>query len=252
MSDKNKTLLIVLAIIIGLAINGFFIGRALQRFKKEDRFISVKGFSEREVKSNFAVWTIKTRITSNDLLEGSKEIENNKNKIIEFLLNNGIKKNEIIQQDLRVTDKLIREYESAEPIKYRFIMENSIQVRSHNVDTIQFVSRMTDKLLKMGVVISSNNEYQPTVQYLYTELNQIKPLMLADATQNAKKAAQEFAKESNVRLGDLKKANQGIFSIIDRDAFNITQSNEGAYYPSSVDDIYKKIKVVVNIEYSIE
>jgi len=249
MKDKNK-ILIAIAIIIGLGLNGIFIGRALQRFKKEDRTISVKGFSEREVKANLAVWTIKTRITTNNITEGSREIEINKRKIVDFLIQKGIKEIEIIQQDLRVNDKLAREYGNSDIGNYRYIIENAIQIRSENVDTIQSVKRMTDELLKMGVVISNTDDYRPSVQYLYTKLNEIKPEMLSEATQNARKAALEFTKESNVSLGDLKKASQGLFTIVDRDDFIAGQSEGG--YGANVNDIYKKVRVVVNIEFSVE
>jgi len=216
---ENIKILIAIAIVIGLALNGIFIGRALQRFKKEDRSISVKGFSEREVKANLAVWTIKTRITTNDIAAGSRQIEIDKNKITGFLIQKGIKENEIFQQDLKVVDKMAREYGDNNIGEFRYIIENSILVRSSNVDTVQAVKRMTDELLKMGVVISNVNEYMPSVQYLYTDLNNIKPEMLSEATQNARKAALEFTKESNVSLGNLKKASQGLFTIVDRDDF---------------------------------
>lgn len=247
---NNNKILIAIAIVIGLALNGIFIGRAIQRFKKEDRFISVKGFSEREVKANLAVWTIKTRITTNDISEGSKQVENDKQKIVEFLLQKGIGENEIFQQDLKVVDKMAREYGDDNIGNYRYIIENSIQVRSENVDNVQSVKRMTDELLKMGVVISNINEYQPSVQYLYTKLNDIKPEMLSEATQNARKAALEFTRESNVGLGEMKKASQGLFTIVDRDDFVASQTGEG--YGNNVNDIWKKVRVVVNIEYSVE
>jgi hypothetical protein len=250
MKDKNK-IFIALALIIGLGLNGYFIGLALKHFKGEDRYISVKGFSEREVKANFAVWTIKTRITTNDLVEGSREMEMNKMKVVSFLVNNEIKKEEIIQKNLSVTDKLAQEYVNSNMGGYRYLIENSVQVRSENVDKIQVVSRMTDELLKAGVVISNNREYQPAVQYLFTGLNDIKPQMLSEATQNAKKAAIEFTKQSDVALGNLRKASQGLFSIIDRDASISSQAGEGGY-GTNVNDIYKKVKVVVNVEYAIK
>lgn len=247
---NNNKILIAAAIMIGLALNGIFIGRAVQRFKKEDRSISVKGFSEREVKANLAVWTIKTRITTNDIATGSREVENDKNKITGFLIQKGIKETEIFQQDLKVVDKMAREYGDNNIGEFRYIIENSIQVRSSNVDTVQAVKRMTDELLKMGVVISNVNEYMPSVQYLFTGLNTIKPEMLSEATQNARKAALEFTRESNVSLGDLKKASQGLFTIVDRDDFAAGQTGEG--YGNNVNDIYKKVRVVVNIEFSVE
>lgn len=247
---ENIKILIAIAIVIGLALNGIFIGRALQRFKKEDRSISVKGFSEREVKANLAVWTIKTRITTNDIAAGSRQIEIDKNKITGFLIQKGIKENEIFQQDLKVVDKMAREYGDNNIGEFRYIIENSILVRSSNVDTVQAVKRMTDELLKMGVVISNVNEYMPSVQYLFNDLNNIKPEMLSEATQNARKAALEFTKESNVSLGNLKKASQGLFTIVDRDDFIAGQAEGG--YGANVNDIYKKVRVVVNIEFSVE
>ena len=247
---ENIKILIAIAIVIGLALNGIFIGRALQRFKKEDRSISVKGFSEREVKANLAVWTIKTRITTNDIAAGSRQIEIDKNKITGFLIQKGIKENEIFQQDLKVVDKMAREYGDNNIGEFRYIIENSILVRSSNVDTVQAVKRMTDELLKMGVVISTVNEYMPSVQYLFTDLNNIKPEMLSEATQNARKAALEFTRESNVSLGNLKKASQGLFTIVDRDYFVAGQAEGG--YGTNVNDIYKKVRVVVNIEFSVE
>jgi hypothetical protein len=251
MNETFKTWSIAIAIVTGIIINGYFVGRSLERFKREDRYISVKGFSEREVKANLAVWNIRTRITTNDLIEGSKTIEDNKNKIIEFLQNNGIQKHEIITQNSSVTDKLAREYGPNDIGAFRYIIENSIQVRTENVDTIQYVSRQTDKLLKVGVLITENNEYNPSVKYLFTGLNEIKPAMLSEATQNARNAATEFTKESGVRLGKLKKASQGLFTITDRDYSIQSSMHEGGYSPS-VNDLYKKVRVVVNIEYSIE
>lgn len=245
--EKYKISIIVVAILAGFIINGYFVGRAIQRFRKEDRYISVKGFAEREVKANLAVWNINTRITSNDLIEGSTLIENNKQKIYAFLLGNGIKSSEIVQQNLNVTDKFAREYNNS-IVGDRYVIENTIQVRTANVDTISYVSKLTDELLKAGIVIDANYDYNPTVKYLFTDLNKIKPQMLSEAIKNARQAANEFAKESKMRLGILKKANQGLFSIIDRD-YSSTADN---YYSSNERDIYKVVRVVVNVEYSIE
>jgi len=251
MLEKNRVILISIAFIIGFSSLGFFIGKSIERFRKEDRSISVKGFSEKEVKSNFAVWTIKTRITTNELAEGSKNSEENKNKIIAFLLENGLKKEEIIQQNLNVTDKLAREY-SNDVGAFRYIIENTLQVRTVHVDLVDKVSKETDKLLKAGILIAENNEYNPAIKYLFTGLNDIKPQMLSEATQNAKQAASEFTKQSDVKLGKLKKASQGLFSIVDRDQAIISPSGEGGYYQANVNDIYKKVKVVVSVEYSVE
>ena len=249
---NNKFAVTMISIVvIGLAINGMILGRAIERFKKEDRTILVKGFSEREVKSDFAVWTIKTRIANNDLAAGSKANEEAKDKVIEFLAGNGFKPDEIIQKDLIVKDKKAQEYEAPNSVNsFRFIIDNVIQVRSNQVDNIDRVSRMTDELLRRGVIISDRNEYQGAVRYYYTKLNEIKPEMLTDATRNAREAAMQFAKESNSKIGKLKRANQGLFSILDRDQSLSGQSEGG--YASGVNDLMKKVRVVVSVEYSVD
>ncbi len=246
--ENRNTQLLTIVIIIGFIISSIVLGRSLQRFKTEDRTISVKGFSEREVKSDLVVWTIRTRIASNDLSEGSKSIEEAKNKVIEFLLRNNIKQEDIIQKDLIVNDKKAQEYNNPVGDTYRFIIDKIIQVRSSEVDNVQKVSRMTDELLKAGVVLSNRNEYEGSVKFFFTKLNEIKPDMLSEATRNAKEAAEKFAKESNTRLGHLRKATQGLFTIIDRDDFLSGQTN----YGMSGSDLYKKVRVVVNVDYSIK
>lgn len=250
--NNKLTITILFAIIIGLLFNAVIIGRAIQRFKKEDRAISVKGFSEREVKSDLAVWTIKTRIVDNDLAAGSKAIEDVKNKVIAFLKEKGIKDEEIIQKELIVNDKKAQEYEVSNVVNsFRFIIDNVIQVRSNQVENIEKVSRMTDELLKRGVLISNRDEYMGAVRYYYTKLSEIKPEMLTDATRNAKNAAIQFAQESNTKIGKLKKASQGLFSVIDRDE-SLSSPAEGGGYAAGTNDLIKKVRVVVSVDYSIE
>lgn len=246
--ENKKVIILSVAVIIGLAIGSAILGRALQRFKTQDRYISVKGFSEREVKSDFVVWTIKTRVANDNLNEGSKLIEEAKNKVIDFLTRNNIKPEDIIQKDLIVNDRKAQEYVSDRGEGFRFLIDKIIQVRSTDVDNIQKVSRMTDELLKAGVVISNRNEYEGSVKFFFTKLNEIKPDMLSEATRNAKEAAVQFAKESNTKLGTLKKATQGLFSIIDRDNFLSGQTE----YGMSGSDLYKKVRVVVNVDYAIK
>ncbi|HNY03255.1 MAG TPA: SIMPL domain-containing protein [Bacteroidales bacterium] len=246
--EQKKTWIIAVALFAGLALAALILGRSLERFRNEDRSVSVKGFSEREVKADFAVWTIKARVASNDLAGGSKAIEENKDKVIEFLLRNGIKPNEIIQKDLLVTDKKAQEYGGPTGDSFRYVIDKVIQVRSDSVDRVQRVSRMTDELLRAGVPLSSN-PYDGTVKFIFTKLNEIKPEMMTEATQNAREAAARFAKESNTRLGGLRKATQGLFTIVDRDDFLAGQTEGG--FGGNNSDLYKKVRVVVSVEYSI-
>ena len=147
-----------IALIISFGIGALLIGRSLQRFKIEDRTVSVKGFSEREVKSDLAVWVIQTRMANNDLMEGSRAIEAARNKVISFLLQNGIKQEEITVEGIVVIDKKAQQYDNFQGGNiFRYLITQNYQIRSNNVDLIQKVSRMTGELLQVGVFLSNSD-----------------------------------------------------------------------------------------------
>jgi len=244
----NNIWILAIAMVISFGINALFIGRSLQRFKTEDRSISVKGFSEREVKADLVVWNIQTRIVCDNLMEGSKQVEGSKNQIVKFLLQNHIKSEEIITEGISVIDKKANQYGNFQQDNSpRYLVSQIIQIRSSNVDQVQTVSRMTGELLQAGVVIS-NNEYGNPIQFYFTKLNDIKPEMISEATQKAREAARKFATENDASLGRLKMATQGLFTIVDRTA-SLSTGDGG--YSSGTNDLYKKVRVVISAEYSI-
>lgn len=244
---KSDIALISIGIIVAFGLCGYLIGRSIENFRNGDRTILVKGFAEREVKADLAVWSISCRAASNDLVEGAKRIEQDQKKIIDFLVAKGIGKDEIISREIRVNDRLANEYGGFDNVNFRYVIVKVLQVRSTNVDRVQEVSRLTDELVRAGVVISQN-DYSNNLQYYFTKLNDIKPEMLTEATQNAREAAVSFASESGVKLGKLKRASQGLFTIVDRDQ----SLSGGEAYAGSNADIMKKVRVVISVEYSIK
>jgi len=241
-------LIIAIALVLSFGINALLIGRALQRFKMEDRSVNVKGLSEREVKADLVVWNLQIRFVYDNLLEGNTKIEEAKKKVVDFLVQNQISKEDIIIEGISIIDKRANQYENVQQMNTpRYLITQIIQIRSSNVDLVQKVSRMTGELLQAGVVIS-NNEYGNPIQYYFTRLNDIKPVMISEATKNAREAALKFATENSASLDRLKKANQGLFTIVDRTA--ALSTGEGGYAPST-NDLFKKVRVVISAEYSI-
>jgi hypothetical protein len=72
-------------------------------------------------------------------------------------------------------------------------------------------------LLKQGIAITGG-DYRFSTQFLFTGLNDIKPQMIEEATKNARASAEKFAADSDSELGKIRTANQGQFTISDRDA----------------------------------
>lgn len=247
--DKTAAYIKSISLVIGLILASYILGSSLQRFKSEDRFITVKGFSEKEVKADLAIWTIKIRVVDNDLIKGNSSLELSKKKVVDFLVAKGISTNEINSLDIMVIDNQANEYAANNGNRMRYIIEETVEVRSNNVDLVQSISRMTNELLSAGVALSTKSDWTGSgLQFIFTQLNTIKPDMIVEAIRNAKDAAVQFAKESDTKLGKLRKASQGLFSIQDRD----DTLNDGGPARNGTSGIMKKVRVVISAEYSIE
>ncbi len=206
-----------LLIAIGLAILGGYIKSGLNSISSSQRTVTVRGLSEREVKANLITWPIVSKEVGNDLPTLYNAIENTNKTILDFLKSNGISENEISINAPQVIDMQADRYNSQD-VLYRYNITNVIVVTSSQVDKVQALIRRQTELLQRGIAVVAG-DYQYQTVYEYTDLNNIKPEMIADATKNAREAAKKFADDSHSKLGKIKTASQGQFSIEDRDQY---------------------------------
>ncbi len=253
LDQKQPAALLALGICAGLLGGAAILGRSLQEIRKGERYVTVKGVAERDVKADLAVWAIKLRVASADLGEAGRAMEAARGKVLEFLSGKGFAADEIAGQDLRVSDRQAADFGGANMRDMlRYVVEATITLRSKNVDRVQQVSRMTDELVRAGVVLSSKNDWQsPGPRFMFTQLNAIKPEMLADATKSARAAAVQFAADSGSAVGTIRRASQGLFSITDRDQ-NAPGQVEGGGQDSGESDPNKRVRVVVTVDYFLE
>lgn len=215
-----------LAIILasGIAYAGYAIGDGITRITEAQRFISVRGFAEREVRADLVIWNIGYVATGNDLAAVQGKVESDRDTIQRYLVDNGITEAEIIELPTSMTDLLARDYRSEGAADNRYIINAGLRVRSGKVDVVKELSG-----LKLGALIKANvtlKEGQQPV-YLYTKLKDVKPEMVAEATKDARAAAEQFAKDSGATLGGMKSASQGVFQFLPRDqADNAIESAE--------------------------
>lgn len=240
MSEKYKLASIILA--CGIALGGFFPGYYYYQSQLENRTVTVKGLAEMNVKANLALWKIKFKTTGNDLTALQKKMETDLATIKAYLLEKGFKPEEIIIGRMNTNDLMTNPYRDAKAEDSRYILDQTITVRSENVDTTESALREIGSLVAQGIIFD-NQDYNSPISYLFTELNQIKPQMLEQATQNAKQAAEEFAKSSGSTVGKIKNANQGVFSILPRE--QIPGANE-------TDQIEKTVRVVSTVVYYLD
>lgn len=238
--DKGTKIMAALALVIGLIGSASILGESIRTMKNGERFVTVRGVAEKEVKADLAVWPIRVRVAANDLGEANKSADEARKKVLAFLSSNGVRQEDIASQNQRVEDRQARDYDAGKAA-FRYVVEYGILVRSNEVDKIRQVSQMTDKLAATGVVLASQGERAGAgPQFLFTQLNAIKPEMMASATQSAREVAAQFAADSGSSVGAIRRATQGLFSITDRDS-----SASGA------SDVSKKVRVVVTVDYFI-
>ena len=221
------------SVMIGLIALGLFIGKGLTRIANQEQYVTVKGLAEREVMANRVVWALPYKCVSNDMQQLYDEIEKNRSIVLSFIREGGITDEEIIISAPTVTDRLAQSY-IPDNIKFRYQAEAVITVISPQVENVIELMGRQIELMKDGVIIS--NEYNYQTQFEYTALNDIKPAMVEEATRNARAVAQKFADDSDCRLGNIRQATQGQFSIT---------SDETT--PQ-----IKNIRVVTTVKYALE
>lgn len=203
-------------IAVGLIVLGFFIKSGVSSFADNDRVVNVKGLAEMEVQANKVTWPLVYKELGNDLLTLYNDINKTNNAIIAFLKKNGITEQEISINAPDIIDMQAERYNNNN-VPFRYNVTSVIIVTSNQVDKVRKLIGEQSELLKQGIAVSGG-DYRYNVQYDYTDLNKVKPQMIEEATKNARAAAEKFAKDSDSKLGKIKRAYQGQFSINDRDA----------------------------------
>lgn len=210
-------LLLGLAIGLGFAVGGWYAGRGIVDARAMERSVEVKGLAEREVPADVAIWPVRFVAAGNDLEDLIGEIERKTAVVTAFLGARGFTDDEIDLAPPAIVDKAAQAWGDGARAPLRYSATQTITVYSRNVDRVVEVSRALIELGKSGIAIVGD-DYGVRTQYLFTGLNELKPAMVEEATRNAREVAEKFAADSDSRLGGIRTARQGQFSIEDRDS----------------------------------
>jgi uncharacterized protein len=235
---------LVPAALLGVAIvlAGVFLGAGFRAGRAVDRFVTVKGMSEREVQADLALWPLQIVTADNDLSAAQGRMARMVDLTRAFLAAEGIPPEQATIQSFKVTDAQANPYQSGSVT--RFIITQTLLVRSEDPALVHAASQRVGDLVDAGVVLTSGQEYGPGgPTYLFTRLNDLKPEMLAEATARAREAAEEFAAASGSRVGKIRRASQGVFQILPRDP--APGQEEG-------NQLFKTVRVVTTVEYLLE
>ena len=208
MKKLSKAIVPLLCVIVA----GLFLIMAVNRFKSYDRLVSVRGLCEKEVKADQAIYPISFTAGGNDLQSVNANVKDCKQRIVEFLKTNGFEDSEISVSAPSISDNRNESYRSAGVPD--FTVRSTVTVCTPKVDSVLALQNKLSELVEQGIAINVN---EWNVTYNFTGLNDIKPQMIEEANKAARAAGEQFAKDSDSRLGKIKEASQGLFSIENRD-----------------------------------
>lgn len=234
MERQNSILMIPAAIVLAIGLVGGFwvLGKSLVELKGMDRFVTVKGLAEREVPADLAMWPISYSAGADSLAELDVAFKQSREQIMVFLKAQGLGDAEVLNTAPRIQDNQANN--PGRPMQ-RYTGNAILTVRSNDIPTVKKAMSAAGDLVSMGVMLVQNWEFRP--KFAFTGLNDIKPEMIAEATRNARAAATQFAADSGSKVGGIRRAAQGYFSLQDRDQ----------YTPE-----IKKVRVVTTIDYFLE
>lgn len=232
--EKGRiSLLSSLILALGMILGGYLLGDGLLRAKAADRTVTVRGLAERDVEANLATWTLSYSAQGSDLAAVRAEVDEDTRAIKQFFADIGFPAEALTAAGVNVSQYLDRG-------EKRVTVTQQILFRTTDIARAEQAVAQQFELVRRGVSIADGSG----MTYHFTRLNDIKPEMVAAATKDARKSAEQFAKDSDTKVGSIKSATQGYFSIDAR------PGERGGY--GSGDTPHKQVRVVTTVQFALD
>lgn len=215
---------------VGLIAGGYLLGDGLTRAREADRAVTVRGLAEREVTADLATWTISYSASAGDLASAQASVDSDTAAIVAFFKELGFPEDAIQPTGVNVSSFTNDGIQT-------FTVRQRMTLRSTDIERAERAVKRQFDLVRRGVLLEEGSG----MAYTFTKLNDIKPEMVAEATKDARKAAEQFAKDSGTGVGGIKQATQGYFEITARDG-------DGGGW-GVADTPFKKVRVVTTIDF---
>ena len=239
LQDSRAVLLGAVAIFaIGLTTSGYVLGDGLRRAKAAERSVTVRGVSERNVTADLATWSVDFSHQGTELGPVQESVDTQARQVRAFFQRAGFKPADISDSDVGLSRERPREGETGPD---HLTVRRSIQLRTSDVMKARATYARQAELLRDGVELSGTS-----ISYTFTRLNDVKPQMIAEANQNARQSAEQFARDSGASVGRIKSASQGYFSVGARDGEACDDCNS-----SGGNSPFQKVRVVTTIDYDL-
>ena len=235
MDWRNSTTLSGALIGGGLALAGLLMASGLSSIRRGESVVTVRGVAERDVQADLATWVIATQANGSDLGVVQAKSDADAEAVRSFLAAHGFTPAEIQPRGSSVS-----QYMDNSLGRLNITIRQRILARTTDIGRMEKAFASQAEIIRKGVALDSDGG--GGVTYSFTKLNEVKPAMIAEATKSAREAAGQFARDSDTKVGGIRQATQGLFSITGRDG----EAGIGTDTP------YQKVRVVTTIDYLLE
>ena len=230
---------------IGFGLGSAALANGMVRMKRADREVTVRGVAQRDVTANRASWRVTYGENAYNLAEALAKVDHDTGLIRMFLKTNGFggSSTQPGSASISVSEEMVEQKPTGRTI---YSVSRAIAISTDNVIGVQNVDAGKDSLAQQGLVVN-----EASASYEYTMLDKIKPQMIAEATKDARHAAEQFADDSGSAVGGIRSATQGYFSVSGRDAADNDDDTGGSssQIASSPD---QRVRVVTTIDYYLD
>ena len=236
---KRSFILLAAAVLaVGMIAGGYLLGDGLKRAHLADRAVTMRGLAERNVTADLATWTISFTSQGTELDAVRAESDQRAQTVLAFLRQAGFP-----AQAVTDAGGSVNQFYDTNRGANQVTVNRRIQLRTNDVMRARAAYARQFELIRGGVAIQEGS----SIQYSFTQLNSIKPAMIAQATQDARRAAEQFARDSGTGVGGIRSATQGYFSIGARDG-DVSEEGGGG----GTDSPFQKVRVVTTIEFYLD
>lgn len=230
-----------------IIVTALILGNAVVNRNDVDGVIAVTGLGEKNFSSDLIVWEGSFTRTDYDMKLASTLLSKDKAMINEYLTKNGINPEEIVFSAIDMSRMSQQRYTPEGKFLGNefsgYMMTQSLQISSGDIDKVEDISRNITELLLEGIQFNSNSP-----RYYYSKLSDLKIELVSAATKDARERAEKIAEEAGSKIRDLQSAQMGIIQITGLNS-NEDYSWGGTYNTTSRE---KTASITMKLTYKIK
>lgn len=231
------------AVSLALVISSWIGGQSIQQLKNADNTVSVVGAARKAIKADYGIWEGSVAVERPTLKEAYTALQNDMQRVRDYLITEQkLPETAISIQALQsspISEVLPNGNNSGKIRAYR--ASQQIEVRLEDVNRIEALSKDVSSLVTQDISIES---YPP--RFLYTKLEDLRVEMLSEATQDARKRAEQIVKSAGSHLGPVRSVRTGVFQITRPHS---TEVSDGGMYDTQTID--KEITAVLTMSFAV-